>query len=87
MLLSVPFCTHWIITVIHNKASQKRFRCLLRLADVRREAMRFLLRAELDTCLLVSRLWTSDVHKMDRSSNKLALRTLTKLLFKYVSYS
>lgn len=49
---------------------------MLRLADLRHEAFRFLHRADLDTCLLVNGLWSADVKEL---SGQLALRELTRL--------
>lgn len=55
---------------------------MLRLADLRHEVLRFLPRAELDTCLFVNRLWSADVNKL---SDQLALRELKTVEIIYVS--
>lgn len=56
----------------------------LRLTELRHDALRFLHRTDLDTCLLVSRLWSKDVSGL---GDQLALRPLKTMDIIYVSYT
>ncbi|KAH7724133.1 hypothetical protein AAVH_08393 [Aphelenchoides avenae] len=75
----IPDC--YLIRVRLQKSQQER--SVLRSVDLRYEAFKVLPRVDLDTCLLVNRLWSAEV---DGLSPELALRKLILLKLAYNPY-